>query len=334
MNPIIVESPTRVDLAGGTLDLWPLYNFVGGAMTANVAIDIKTRVELQPRSDQQVILESQDLAISKTYSNVQEALKDTDSKVSLLQAQLRFWQPQKGFHLKTSSQSPVGGGLGGSSSLTVSLMKAFAQFEQKPFLSVHKLVDCAHNIEAEVLNTPTGTQDYYPAASGGVNILKYTTRGIEQEVLNFQDSPLQTHFLLVYTGRSHHSGLNNFEVMKAAVGKELVTTKALWDLKVIAEEMAQTLRAQKWEHLPSLFQREYEARVQLSPAFTCPEIEELNRLSLQLGAGGVKICGAGGGGCVMVWVPPVIREKVLKACQTAGFKTLDAKPVAPLPTNA
>jgi galactokinase/mevalonate kinase-like predicted kinase len=96
-------------------------------------------------------------------------------------------------------------------------MKAFAQFCERSFRNNHDLVHIAHNIEAEILNTPTGTQDYYPAISGGINILKYDTHGISQQVLEVENSPLARHFLLVYTGKAHHSGLNNFEVMKGAV---------------------------------------------------------------------------------------------------------------------
>ena len=122
MNPIIIESPTRVDLAGGTIDLWPLYNFVGHAQTINVAIDVLTKVVLTPRNDQKIILESIDLKVKKEYLNLHEALADSDQRMRLLQTQLQFWQPNHGFELVTSSQSPVGGGLGGSSSLTISLL--------------------------------------------------------------------------------------------------------------------------------------------------------------------------------------------------------------------
>ncbi|RYF31225.1 MAG: hypothetical protein EOO38_31710, partial [Cytophagaceae bacterium] len=122
---IHIKSPTRVDLAGGTLDLWPLYLLVGGsASTVNVAIDIYTHAILESRDDAAIVLESKDLQLKKEYGNLAEALADTDPRMILLQTQLRYWQPKQGFSLVTKSDSPVGGGLGGSSSLTISLMKA------------------------------------------------------------------------------------------------------------------------------------------------------------------------------------------------------------------
>jgi len=328
---IHIKSPTRVDLAGGTLDLWPLYLLVGGASTVNVAIDIYTHAVIESLDNGRVTLESKDLNLVKEYKNLEEALNDTDPRMILLQTQLRYWKPKQGFKLTTQSDSPVGGGLGGSSSLTISIMKAFAQFCGRKFNSAHELVHVAHNIEAEILNTPTGTQDYYPAVSGGLNILKFNYDGIQQETFQVENSPLAQHFLLVYTGKAHHSGLNNFEVMKGAVGKDPRTMQALKDIRNIAERTEKAVRGQTWSALPQLFREEFEARVRLAPAFSCPEIEKLNELSLHNGAEAVKICGAGGGGCVLVWTPENKKEGVANACQKAGFQVLATRPVNPLP---
>lgn len=327
---IHIKSPTRVDLAGGTLDLWPLYLLVGGASTVNVAIDIYTHAIIESLDGGRIILESKDLKLTKEYKNLDEALNDPDPRMVLLQTQLRYWKPQQGFKLTTQSDSPVGGGLGGSSSLTISIMKAFAQFCGRGFKSNHELVHVAHNIEAEILNTPTGTQDYYPAVSGGLNILSYDYDGIRQEVLPIESSPLAQHFLLVYTGKTHHSGLNNFEVMKGSIAKDPGTLKALKDIKNIATRTEKVVRNSQWSELPQLFREEFEARVRLAPAFTSPEIERLNQLSLQNGALAVKICGAGGGGCVLVWTPESHKEGVANACQKAGFQVLATRPVNPL----
>lgn len=329
MSMIRVSSPTRVDLAGGTLDLWPLYNFLGGAQTLNLAIDIRTHAEILPTAGE-VILESADLQETKRYPNISAALADTDPKFLLLRVVLREIAPDRGFHLKTKSESPVGGGLGGSSSLMVSMLKAFCLFLGRPLPEPHALAHWAHNVEAEILNTPTGKQDYYPAISGGMNLLTFGTKGVEQEVFPLTGSPFESKFLLVYTGRSHHSGLNNFEVLKSAVAKDPRVMEALRNLKVVSSEMVSALRERQWDLLAGLFRREYQARVQLSPAFTCPEIEELDRVSKAAGAEAIKICGAGGGGCVMLWCPEGRRETIAEACEKAGFKTLNARPVQPL----
>lgn len=327
MKSILIKSPTRVDLAGGTLDLWPLYNFVGGAKTVNVAINLFTTVEITELHGSQVELISEDLQFQKSFSSLDQCLNEADAKLDLLKAQLRFWKPTQGFRLRTHSESPIGGGLGGSSSLTVGLLKAFGKFCGREIKDIHQLVRVAHNIESQVLHTPTGTQDYYPAASGGINILTYSTTGIEQQVLSRETEELNKHFILVYTGKAHHSGLNNFEVLTHSVRKEPQTIQALKDLKVVAEETALAVEKSHWSQLPALFRREYEARIALAPAFSSPEIEKLAEVSLQAGAAAVKICGAGGGGCVLVWAEADAHERVSTACQKAGFQVLAAKPV-------
>ena len=330
MSPIIVQSPTRVDLAGGTFDLWPLYNFIGHAITVNVAIDVYTKAILTPRTDKIVVIESKDLGLRREFSDLGTLLIDPDPHLQLFKPVFRYWNPSQGFSLVTESQSPVGGGLGGSSSLIVTLMKAFSQWMGKSFDSTHQLVHVCHNLEAEVLNTPTGTQDYYPAISGGLNILKYTTDGITQSVLPLQGTPFAESFLLVYTGKAHHSGINNFEVVKAAVAQDSTTLKCLRDLRNISEEMALACQNNEWNRLPSLFNREFLARVKLAPSFTSPDIHKLQEISMQGGALAVKICGAGGGGCVLVWTKPMQRQVVSDLCEKAGFHPMKSVPVDPL----
>ncbi|MEK6773640.1 MAG: galactokinase [Bdellovibrionota bacterium] len=330
MKKINIKSPTRVDLAGGTLDLWPLYNFIGGAKTVNVAIDIWTEVDIEPRSDQSVEINSLDLNFKKIFSNFEEIISGTEPEMALFRPLFRHFRPEGGFTLKTQSQSPVGGGLGGSSSLVVGLIKALSSLHSSKLGTSHEIAHLAHNIEAEILNTPTGTQDYYPAVSGGLNLLTYDFSGIQQEVLSVKGSPLDENFLLVNTGKAHHSGLNNFEVLKLAVQKDKKTLQALRDLKEVAINTEKVCRQGSWDQLPGLFQKEYKYRTELSAAFTSPEIEKLHSLSLKAGAEAVKICGAGGGGCVLVWVSPTHRQKVISECQKAGFQTLNARPVDPI----
>lgn len=329
MNPIIIKSPTRVDLAGGTLDLWPLFAFLGGAKTVNVAIDVYTHVELSiNHSTATIEIESPDINLHKFYTSYYQAMVDTDPMMAIYKMQLGFWKPTFGLKLKTKSESPVGGGLGGSSSLVVSLLKAFSIACLKPFTSNYSIVELAHNLEARQLMTPTGTQDYYPAISGGINILDYKETGIAQEIFKEQDTKnFEDRFLLVHTGRSHHSGMNNFEVLQNAVAKKSETLKALIAIKQVAEEMAVKVRVGQWDELTDLFLREYEARVMLASAVLSPEISKLKEISMNAGANAIKICGAGGGGCVMVWCPIGKKISIAKTIAEQGFQILDAKPV-------
>ncbi len=330
MKIINIKSPTRVDLAGGTLDLWPLYNYLEGAITVNVAIDIWTRAVLEEKNTAEIEWHSKDLNLIKNYKSLNEALQDADPKAQLFRAVVQFFKPSRGFKLTTQSDSPVGGGLGGSSSLAISMMKAFSVWLGQEFPSIAQMVHVAHNLEAFVLNTPTGTQDYYPAVSGGLNVLEYTSSEIHQSVHPISESPLADYFMLVYTGKSHHSGINNFEVLKAATEKEPKTVGALKEIRQISAELKQAVLSKNWKELPRLFSEEMKARIRLTPAFTSPEIEKLAKITLEAGAEAVKICGAGGGGCILVWCPPDHKERVARACQNQNFQVMSARPVDPL----
>lgn len=333
---IEIKSPTRVDLSGGTLDMWPLYNFVGSAYTINLAIDIWTSAQLSPGKDQVVYIESLDYEKNWSFKNISLFLAALDPQLNLFQSVLRpFYNLypailDQGFTLKTKSESPIGGGLGGSSSLVISMLKAFAQLTGHRFHSTNDIVHWAHNIESCILNTPTGTQDYYPAVTGGLSFIEYSTSGIVQKVIDPTNTPFSENFLLVNTGKSHHSGLNNFEVLKSAVQQEQKVLSALHEIKKISQEMHEVISNKNWAKLPELFQREFQSRIQLTPTFSSLEIERLSDISLKNGAEAVKICGAGGGGCVLVWVKSQYRQKVIDACEKEKFQCLPAKPVSPL----
>ena len=335
MSTYTTKSPTRVDLAGGTLDMWPLFNFVGGATTINLAIDIWTTAEIKTRQDRTILIRSSDLQKEWQFENIAEFFLAKDTafdfyKIIFVQFRSALEMLGHGFELTTTSQSPIGGGLGGSSSLTISILKSLHRLLKVALPLTHDLVHLAHNLESEMLRTPTGTQDYYPAITGGLSFIDYHTQNIVHTVHSIENTPFTDHFLLVYTGRSHKSGLNNFEVLKSAVEGDEKVLSALKEIKKAAEDLKEIIRSQDWPAIPALFRREFAARVQLTPAFTSPEIEKLAEICGAAGALAVKICGAGGGGCVLVWVPPANRERVVSACQKEKFQCLNAKPVSPL----
>jgi D-glycero-alpha-D-manno-heptose-7-phosphate kinase len=316
-----------VDLSGGTLDLWPLYLFTHGAVTINLAIDILTHAELKPTVEERIIWESVDFSFKKVFSSRAECLASTDPDSLWLRIFVRAFNPPSGFFLKTHSESPVGGGLGGSSSLFVSCYKAFRRWIPAEDLSVVEHVRRVSHLEAEMIHAPPGTQDYFPAFSGGLNMIRYSWDKTEHSSMRVADTPLNDHFLLVYTGRSHHSGINNFDVLSRAVRREPQTLEALSEVKKVSEEMQTVLQSRAWNRIPELLQREYKARLMLSDTFASPEIHALHDLCLKEGASAVKICGAGGGGCVLVWTKPEIKEKVGLACEKNGFKVLSARPI-------
>ncbi|MGE3974587.1 MAG: galactokinase [Bdellovibrionales bacterium] len=322
---IYAKSPTRVDLAGGTLDLWPIYAFLDNCYTVNVAIDIFTHCIIKPLASSRIVINVRDLNITKEFSNLSACLQDPDERFSLIQKHIQFWKPTTGFEITTWSESPVGGGLGGSSSLSVTISGAFAHWLGRKW-SPAEWVETVHNIEAQVLKMPTGTQDYYPPILGGLNSLHYRMDACHIRKHHFTEKDFKSSFLLIYTGKPHHSGMNNWQVLKECIDGNTSTMKALQQLQKVSEQMHRVCDRNDWGQLKSLLNQEFEARVAISKVFSSPEIERLQEVSLRAGAEAVKICGAGGGGCVLVWCPPSKKESVAQVCRENGFQVLEAQP--------
>jgi D-glycero-alpha-D-manno-heptose-7-phosphate kinase len=321
---ITKSSSTRVDLSGGTLDCWPLFLLVDSCVTINLSISISTHVTLEPRKDSQIHVDIRDLKYKKEFQDLNALLSCQDESLTLVQKQVAYWRPANGFNLETSSESPVGGGLGGSSSLSISLIKAFAEWLGKK-LDVYQSVELSHNLEAQVLQKMTGTQDYFPALVPGLNAIHYTPAGPRLETFPADPEFWNSHLSLVYTGQPHHSGLNNWQVIKASLDRDQGTLKALTDIRDVSNDMYKVIREKQWGRLPELFDREFEARVRLSSSFSSPEIDRLRKVALNSGASAVKICGAGGGGCVLVWSEPSAKLKVEAGCREHKFDVLKVR---------
>src|SRR3954471_13686943 len=105
---IKASAPTRIDLAGGTLDIWPIYLFHQNAQTLNAAISLRAHVEILPRSDGRVRLQSIDTGTSQEVSNWQE-LERLDG-LPLLAKLAHFFQASS-LTLRTRGESPAGAGI-------------------------------------------------------------------------------------------------------------------------------------------------------------------------------------------------------------------------------
>ncbi|HVF45573.1 MAG TPA: hypothetical protein VM936_21280, partial [Pyrinomonadaceae bacterium] len=90
-------APTRVDLAGGTIDIWPLYLFHPGASTVNFAVTLHARCRITPRADDQIILESRDrqVAFETRLADIEELARE--ERLELISKLVHFFKPETGF---------------------------------------------------------------------------------------------------------------------------------------------------------------------------------------------------------------------------------------------
>src|SRR5258708_9498406 len=212
---VIIEASarTRADLAGGTIDIWPLYLFHPGAMTVNFALSLRAHVRIETRDDNRLILESRDRGIrfETTLDRLDELARD--ERLELVSKMVHFFRPETGFHLIASREAPDGAGISGSSALAIALIGALnrlvgQRYEDGNFIGI------AANIETTVIRVPAGIQDYYPAFYGSTSCIHLRGDGVEREHLEIDETELERRFVICYTGEPRLSGINNLEIFK------------------------------------------------------------------------------------------------------------------------
>jgi D-glycero-alpha-D-manno-heptose-7-phosphate kinase len=295
-STLTAQTPTRIDFAGGTLDLWPLYLFFPHALTINAAIDLRSTARLEARPDGYEIV-SQDQG-RRVEARTLEDL-DPQGDLPLLSRLVRHFAPPAGLRVLTENRSPAGAGLGGSSSLAMALAAALAEWTARR-LAPAELIALVGNIEAQVLRTPTGTQDYFAALHGGVSALRMGAEGVRREALPEVGSWLGPRLTLCYTGAPHRSGIHNWDIYRRTIDGDAATCGALEEIHAAAADMEGALRARDPERTAAALGREWRARKLLAPGVSTPRIEEVIAWGCEAGALAGKVCGAGGGGCLLL----------------------------------
>ena len=173
---IDASAPTRIDLAGGTLDIWPLYLFHEGAQTLNAAISLRARCSIRPRTDRRIVIVSDDTG-QRVEAEHWSELRD-NRELRLLGRLLYYFQAE-GLELHTRCDSPFGAGIAGSSALNIAVCAALATWARQPRTD-EALLQIAMNVEAQAIDVPTGVQDYRPALYGGISAVELGVDGVRR----------------------------------------------------------------------------------------------------------------------------------------------------------
>jgi D-glycero-alpha-D-manno-heptose-7-phosphate kinase len=312
-----------VDLAGGTLDLWPLYLFHPGAVTVNFAVNILTRCKVTRLTDDKIRLRSLDTKVEEEFRNFQELCAARKFKHPLAAHLARFFAPDGGFEVETHSESPAGAGISGSSALMIATTAALAKYTGRK-LDREQMRVIAQNVEAQLIKVPTGCQDYYPALYGGVSAIHLDPDGIHHAAVRVAPEDLDRRFVLVYTGAPRKSGINNWEVFKAHINGDKKIFHNFERIGEIARAMHHALSLADWKQVAKLLREEWKLRKTNSPRITTPLIEKLVAVAMRQGALAAKVCGAGGGGCVVFLTEPETRDHISAAIRSYGGQVLPA----------
>src|SRR6185369_585516 len=316
---IHASAPTRIDLAGGTLDIWPLYLFHEGAQTINAAISLRASCDLRARADRRLVIVSEDSQERVEVDNWTQLRNTHDLR--LLGRLLHFFQAE-GVDLTTRSDSPVGAGIAGSSALNIAVCGAL-----NAWTGGHRTADeifqIAMNVEAQAIDVPTGAQDYRPAYYGGISAVELRVNGVRRVALDVRPEELQQRIALAYTNASRNSGINNWDVMKRHIDGDAGVQLAFARIRDIAAAMRAALERRDWPEVGRQIGEEWENRKKLAAGVTTPEIDTMLEAARKAGAASGKVCGAGGGGCLICFGDPADIPAIRQALHESGARVLD-----------
>lgn len=324
MKQITVRVPVRADLAGGTLDLWPLYLFHPNARTVNVAVSLYATCELTESGDGAFEIVLGDIDYQRRFASIAE-MQD-DREVELFARVLDYFKCP-GVRLVAHTDAPRGSGLGGSSAISVAAVRAVAEFCDAP-VDGDDLIALVRDLETRLLGLPAGVQDYYPAVYGGVAALHLLPGAIRREPISGSLAELGAHLILHYTGVSHFSGTNNWEIYKQHVDGNEQVRGELAAIADAAAAMEKALTDGDFAAAGRALRDEWTHRKALVDGISTPEIDQVIDAAIDAGAWGAKVCGAGGGGTVVILASPDRRDAVIAALAGVPGRTLDAVPVS------
>jgi len=319
---LTAQAPCRVDLAGGTVDIWPLYLFHPGAVTVNFAVSVLTRCTIRQQAGNKIHLRSLDTGAEDRFADLEELCAARRARHALAAYLIRFFRPKGGLELETHSQSPAGAGISGSSALMIATTAALARWTGRE-LGLEEIRILAQNVEAQLIRVPTGCQDYYPALYGGVSAIHLDADGIHRKAVPVAADEIDARFLLAYTGAPRQSGINNWEVFKAHINGDRRVFRNFEQIVGVARAMHTALAAAQWDEVARLLRAEWKLRKTNAPGISTPLIDKLMTVAQKNGGLAAKVCGAGGGGCVVFMVEPGAKLRVAEAIRASGGQILD-----------
>ncbi len=323
------RTPTRIDFAGGTTDLAAFASVEGGAVI-NAAINRYAYCTYAPEAQSGVRIVSQDLDEFVEAADIRDL--EYDGNLDLLKAAVRQMDMAGGMTISVRCEAPPGSGTGSSASVGVALLglldylRAFDRGHERSKLSRFEIADMACDLEHE-LGIVGGKQDQYAAALGGFSYMEFYAEGkVAVEPVAIPDAlrfDLEKHLILCYTGQSRLSGDTNDRMISAYKAGNATVCGALRTVKRVAGDIYRAFLAGDTEWFGELMLEEWAAREQLAPGVVTEQMQALKKTAIEAGAVGAKVCGAGGGGCLLFLAAPETESRVRRSLEAMDSHILD-----------
>lgn len=322
--PVVARAPVRISLGGGGTDLAAYYHVFGG-FVLSTAITRCCYVAANDSPDGTIRISSADYRRAETFAPGE--LPPVSGPLALPQAAIEWFARRellpRGVDLFLAAEVPPGTGLGSSSAMAVALIQALAAYTRLP-LTTAAIAELACALEIERLGQPIGKQDQYASAYGGLNTITFaadrvtvTPLGLRPEVAAALDARL----LLFATGQRRDSA-DILREQRADSRSKPVVIDGLHRIKALAEEMRRALVAEELDQFGDLLDQAWQAKRGLSGKVSSAAIDTWYERARAAGALGGKIAGAGGGGFLLLYVPPERQAAVRAALGACGLDPL------------
>lgn len=319
----------RLGLAGGGTDVSPYSDIYGGAVL-NATINMSTYTTIEVLDEPKIIFEA--LERKEIFETPLTASIPIDSHLILHKGiynrVVRDFNSGEPIPVKitTHSDAPAGSGLGSSSTLAVSILRAFQELLNLPF-GEYELAHLAYEIERLDLNMAGGKQDQYAAAFGGFNFIEFDKEDkvivnplrVKKSCIN----ELQYNLLLYYTGTSRLSADIIRNQVKNVENKENKSIEAMHKLKEQATMMKEAILKGEILRFGEILNYGWKNKKEMAGNITNPVIDEIYEAAIRSGASGGKVSGAGGGGFMMLFCEGTKRYRVMEGLEKFGGRFVD-----------
>ncbi len=318
LTPVRAAAPLRISFVGGGTDFPHWYEEHGGAVLSST-IDHFVRATITPRADREVRVRSLDLGHLVAY-HLDEG-PQYDGVMDLAKAAIERIGVRRGIDMDIESEAPPGSGLGGSSALVTAVVAGLAMLEGRS-CSADELARLCYAVERDDLGISGGWQDQFAAAYGGLNLLEFGRGGVTATPVRTDDAViarLRSDLLLCYTGHVRRNvGLIDAQIGLFRSGRE-DTLLGMKQLREMAYAMRDALEAGDADRLGTMLRDAFEAKKRMNPHIAeHTPIEAMLRRAHEAGASGGKICGAGGGGYLLLYCAPEHQGDVREALEGLG----------------
>lgn len=307
---IITRTPFRLPLGGGGTDLPSYYSKRGGFFVSG-ALNKYIHIAVNPRFEED--------SIRVSYSKT-EIVGDADKlQHPIVREALDVVSIKKGIEIVSVADAPAATGLGSSGSFTVGLLRALHAYLQEERTSQF-IAEEACNINMNRLKEPSGKQDEYVAAFGGIRAYSVDVDGeVKVEPMKLSTNTLaelEANTMMFYTGitRSSSSVLSK---QNSAIEKDGAAQK-MDKIKAIGYKIRDAIAAGDLTKFGELLDEHWKVKRDVTAAMSNDKIDAWYRVAKQNGAIGAKLVGAGGGGFLMLYAENG-RSKLRSAMSREGL---------------